>query len=75
LTGFNNPSKICIQGGVKMSHEYYYHTVQREQEFLETELEMLRLQQERLEWELQVTKNDLLKVLTYIQRVEKELGK
>jgi len=58
-----------------MSHEYYYQTVQREQEFLETELEMLRLQQERLEWELQVTKNDLLKVLTYIQRVEKELGK
>lgn len=58
-----------------MSHEYYYHTVQREQDFLETELEMLRLQQERLEWELQVTKNDLLKVLDYIQRVEKELGK
>jgi chaperonin cofactor prefoldin len=58
-----------------MSHEYYYQTVQREQEFLETELEMLRLQQERLEWELQATKNDLLKVLTYIQRVEKELGK
>ena len=58
-----------------MSHEYYYQTVQREQEFLEKELESLRLQQERLEWELQVTKNDLLKVLDYIQRVEKELGK
>jgi chaperonin cofactor prefoldin len=58
-----------------MSHEYYYQTVQREQEFLETELESLRLQQERLEWELEVTKNDLAKVLTYIQRVEKELRK
>ena len=58
-----------------MSHEYYYQTVQREQEFLENELEMLRLEQERLEWELQATKNDLAKVLDYIQRVEKELGK
>ena len=58
-----------------MSHEYYYQTVQREQEFLQEELEILRLEQERLEWELQVTKNDLLKVLDYIQRVEKELGK
>ena len=58
-----------------MSHEYYYQTVQREQEFLQEELEVLRIEQERLEWELQVTKNDLLKVLDYIQRVEKELGK
>ena len=58
-----------------MSHEFYYQTVQREQEFLQEELEILRLEQERLEWELQVTKNDLLKVLDYIQRVEKELGK
>lgn len=58
-----------------MSHEYYYQTVQREQEFLETELEMLRLKQERLEWELELTKQDLSKVITYIQRVEKELGK
>jgi chaperonin cofactor prefoldin len=58
-----------------MSHEYYYQTVQREQEFLEKELESLRLQQERLEWELQATKNDLLRVIDYIQRVEKELGK
>lgn len=58
-----------------MSHEYYYQTVQREQEFLENELEMLRLKQERLEWELQATKNDLSQVLHYIQRVEKELGK
>lgn len=58
-----------------MSHEYYYQTVQREQEFLEAELEGLRLQQERLEWELQATKNDLSRVLSYIQRVEKELGK
>jgi septal ring factor EnvC (AmiA/AmiB activator) len=49
--------------------------VQREQEFLEKELETLRLEQERLEWELQATKNDLSKVLDYIQRVEKELGK
>lgn len=58
-----------------MSHEYYYQTVQREQEFLEAELEGLRIQQERLEWELELTKNDLSKVLSYIQRVEKELGK
>jgi chaperonin cofactor prefoldin len=58
-----------------MSHEYYYQTVQREQEFLEKELESLRLQQERLEWELQATKNDLLRVIDYIQLVEKELGK
>lgn len=58
-----------------MSHEYYYQTVQREQEFLEKELETLRLEQERLEWDLQATKNDLSKVLDYIQRVEKELGK
>lgn len=58
-----------------MSHEYYYQTVQREQEFLECELESLRLKQERLEWELEATKNDLSKVLDYIQRVEKELGK
>jgi len=58
-----------------MSHEYYYQTVQREQEFLETELESLRLKQERLEWELEATKQDLSKVITYIQRVEKELGK
>ena len=58
-----------------MSHEYYYQTVQREQEFLQEELEVLKLEQERLEWELQATKSDLIKVLTYIQRVEKELGK
>lgn len=58
-----------------MSHEYYYQTVQREQEFLEKELESLRLRQERLEWELQATKNDLLRVIDYIQLVEKELGK
>jgi len=49
-----------------MSHEYYYQTVQREQEFLQEELEVLRLEQERLEWELQATKNDLSKVLDYI---------
>lgn len=58
-----------------MSHEFYYQTVQREQEFLQEELEVLKLEQERLEWELLATKNDLSKVLDYIQRVEKELGK
>ena len=29
-----------------MSHEYYYQTVQREQEFLESELEVLKSEQE-----------------------------
>ena len=58
-----------------MSHEYYYQTVQREQEFLEMELENLQLEKERLDFELTVVKNDLLRVLEYIKRVEKELGK
>jgi len=58
-----------------MSHEYYYQSVQREQEFLEHELATLQLEKERLDWELQATKNDLSKVVDYIQRVEKELGK
>ena len=58
-----------------MSHEYYYQTVQREQEFLEMELENLQLEKERLDFELTVVKNDLLRVVEYIQRVEKELGK
>ena len=58
-----------------MSHEYYYETVQREQEFLEMELHNLQLEKDRLDWELQAIKNDLLKVVSYIQRVEKELGK
>ncbi len=58
-----------------MSHEYYYQTVQREQEFLEMELENLQLEKERLDFELTVVKNDLLRVVEYIKRVEKELGK
>lgn len=58
-----------------MSHEYYYQTVQREQEFLEMELANLQAEKDRLDWELQSVKNDLLKVVEYIQRVEKELGK
>jgi len=58
-----------------MSHEYYYQTVQREQEFLEHELQTLQLEKERLDFELNAVKNDLLRVIDYIQRVEKELGK
>ncbi len=58
-----------------MSHEYYYQTVQREQEFLESELEVLKSEQERLEHELFAVKNDLSKVISYIQNIEKELGK
>lgn len=58
-----------------MSHEYYYQSVQREQEFLEMELQNLQLEKERLDFELNAVKNDLLKVIQYIQRVEKELGK
>jgi predicted nucleic acid-binding Zn-ribbon protein len=57
-----------------MSHEYYYQTVQREQEFLEEELHRLQLEKERLDFELQAVKNDFLRVVDYIQRVEKELG-
>lgn len=57
-----------------MSHEYYYQTVQREQEFLQDELERLQLEKERLDFELQAVKNDFLRVVDYIQRVEKELG-
>jgi predicted nucleic acid-binding Zn-ribbon protein len=57
-----------------MSHEYYYQTVQREQEFLEEELNRLQLEKERLDFELQAVKNDFLRVVDYIQRVEKELG-
>ena len=57
-----------------MSHEYYYQTVQREQEFLEEELHRLQLEKERLDFELQAVKNDFLRVVSYIQRVEKELG-
>ena len=63
-----------MKGG-SMSHEYYYQTVQREQEFLEMELANLQAEKDRLDWELQSVKNDLLKVVEYIQRVEKELGK
>ena len=58
-----------------MSHEYYYQTVQGEQEFLESELEVLKSEQERLEHELFAVKNDLSKVISYIQNIEKELGK
>jgi predicted nucleic acid-binding Zn-ribbon protein len=57
-----------------MSHEYYYQTVIREQEFLMSELENLRLEKERLEWELQAIKNDLFKVTGFIAKLEKELG-
>lgn len=57
-----------------MSHEYYYQTVMREQEFLEAELQNLRLEKEHLEWELQAIKNDLLKVQGFIVKVEKQLG-
>lgn len=57
-----------------MSHEYYYQTVQREQEFLEMELARLQEEKERLDFELQAVRNDFLRVVDYIQRVEKELG-
>jgi predicted nucleic acid-binding Zn-ribbon protein len=57
-----------------MSHEYYYQTVQREQEFLEMELTKLQEEKDRLDFELQAVKNDFLRVVDYIQRVEKELG-
>jgi predicted nucleic acid-binding Zn-ribbon protein len=57
-----------------MSHEYYYQTVQREQEFLEMELTKLQEEKDRLDFELQAVKNDFLRVVDYIQRGEKELG-
>jgi predicted nucleic acid-binding Zn-ribbon protein len=57
-----------------MSHEYYYETVMREQEFLETKLEDYRFQKERLEWQLQAVTNDIEKIETIIKSLEKELG-
>ena len=66
-----------------MSHQYYYEgssqqqyewTV-REQEYWEEKLKALELELEQLQWEEQAIKNDILKVVGFIQQVKKELGK
>ena len=66
-----------------MSHHYYYEgssqqqyewTV-REQEYWEEKLKALELELEQLQWEEQAIKNDILKVVGFIQQVKKELGK
>ena len=57
-----------------MSHEYYYETVMREQEYLETKLEDYRLQKQKLEWELASVNDALDKIQNLITKIEKELG-
>jgi|APCry1669191515_1035360.scaffolds.fasta_scaffold180122_2 predicted nucleic acid-binding Zn-ribbon protein len=57
-----------------MSHEYYYETVMREQEQLESRLEDYRFQKERLEWQLEAVKNDMEKIQALIVSLEKQLG-
>ena len=57
-----------------MSHEYYYETVMREQEQLESRLEDYRFQKERLEWQLMAVTNDIEKIQSLIVNLEKQLG-
>jgi chaperonin cofactor prefoldin len=57
-----------------MSHEYYYETVMREQEYLQTKLEDYRLQKQKLEWELASVNDALDKIQNLITKIEKELG-
>ena len=58
-----------------MSHEYYYESVQREQEFLEKELHNLRRDLDYLEWNKSVVEKDILRTKELINKVKERLGK
>ena len=57
-----------------MSHEYYYETVQREEEFLENELKNLQNDLDYLDWEKSRVEKDILRTQELINKVKKELG-
>ena len=57
-----------------MSHEYYYETVQREEEFLENELKNLQNDLDYLDWEKSRVEKDILRTQELINNVKKELG-